>query len=62
MSRILKQPSGRVDNISFVIVRWEEMVRRQDERMGRQALAGDTKRAIMMDMRPAELERHLVLN
>lgn len=37
------------------------MVRRHDERTGRQALAGDTKRATMMDMCPAGLEKHLVL-
>lgn len=38
------------------------MARRQDERTGRQALTGDTKSAVMMDMCPVELGRHLVLN
>lgn len=38
------------------------MVRRQDERTGRQALTDDTKRAIVMDMCPPEMERHFVLN
>lgn len=37
-------------------------MRRQDGRTGRQASTDDTKRAIMTDMCPIELERHLVLN
>lgn len=62
MNRILKPPKGRDDNISFMIEPWEDTVRRQDERTGRPALSDDTKRAIMMFMCPAELDRHLVLN
>lgn len=38
------------------------MVRRQDERTGRQALTDDAKRAIMMDVCLDELKRHLALN
>lgn len=62
MSRILKPPKGKVDHIFFLIGKWEEVVRRQDERTGRQALADDMGRAIMMDTCPAELENHLILN
>lgn len=38
------------------------MVRCQDGRTGRQALADDTKRAIKMDMCLEELKRHLELH
>lgn len=62
MSKILRPPKGKVDNVSFLIEQWEEMVRKQDGRTGRQALTDDTKRAIMMKLCPPELERHLVLN
>lgn len=62
MSRIRKPPKSRVDNIVFLIEQWEEMVRRQDARTGRQILTDDTKRAIMMDICPAEFEKHLLLN
>lgn len=37
------------------------MVRRPGERTGRQTLTNDTKRVVMMDTCPPELERHLVL-
>lgn len=33
------------------------MMRRRDERTGRQALIDDTKRAIIMDMCPVKLEK-----
>lgn len=61
MITILTLPKGRVDNMSFLIGKLEELVRRQDERTGRQALTYDTKWAVMMDMCPPEVERHLVL-
>lgn len=48
--------------MSFLIENWKDMLRRQDEPPGRQALTDDTTRAIMMDMCSAELERHLMLN
>lgn len=53
---------GKLESMSWFIEKWEEMVRRQDERTGRQALTDDTKRAIVMDMCPVHLERHPVLN
>lgn len=62
MSKIWTPPKGKTDNLSFPIEEWEEMVRRQDQRTGRQALTDGTKKAIMMDMCPIELERRLVLN
>lgn len=62
MRTILKSPMGTIENSSFLIEKWKDMVRRQDERTGRQALADDTKRTIMMDMCPMELDRHLVPN
>lgn len=43
--------------MSFLIEKWEEMVRRQDEQTGPQAPIDDTKRAIMMDACLVELER-----
>lgn len=39
-----------------------EMVRPQDERTGRQTLTDDTAKAILMDMCPDALARHLMLN
>lgn len=62
MNRILKPPTGKVDNIVLLIEKWDEMVRRQDQSTGRQAQTDDTKRVIMMDMCLAEVERHLILN
>lgn len=50
MSNILKLPKGNIENTSFLIETWEEMVWRQDERTGRQAPPNDTKQASMMDM------------
>lgn len=38
------------------------MVRRQDESIARQALTDSAKRAIMMNMCPAEFQKHVVLN
>lgn len=61
MSRILERPAGKIDNISFLGGKWEDMARRHDGRIARQALADDMQRAIMMDMRPAGLDKHLVL-
>lgn len=61
MSRILKPPQGRVDNISFTFEQWNAMVDRQDQRTGRESMTEDTEIAIMMDMSPAELERHVLL-
>lgn len=58
----LAATESKISNVSFLIEKWEETVRRQDERTRRQALNDDTKRAIMMDMCPPELERHLLLN
>lgn len=46
---------GLVEHISFLIEELDEMVRRQDECTGREALADDTRRPIMMDMCPAKL-------
>lgn len=40
----------------------EDIVRCQDDRSSRQALTGDAKRAIMMDICRVESEGHLVLN
>lgn len=62
MSKILKPPKGKVESISFLMEKSDEMVRRPDERIRRQALTDDSKRAIMMGMCPPELQRHLVLN
>lgn len=62
MSKILKPPGGKVEHMSFFNEKRGAMVRRQDERTARLALTDDTKRAIMMDMCPPELERHRVLN
>lgn len=56
-SEILKPPRGEIDNLSPIVEKWEEMVRRRDGRTGRQALTDDTKRAIIMDMCESELER-----
>lgn len=60
--KILKPPNGTIVNISFLSERREERVRGQDQRSDRKALGDDAKRAIMMDMRSFELERHLVLS
>lgn len=49
--KILKPPMGRVENLSCLIEQWEEIVRRQDKRTGRQAVTDDTKRAINHDGR-----------
>lgn len=46
----------------FLMEKREDILRRQDERTGRQAFTDETKNTIMMDMCPAELERHLILN
>lgn len=44
MSMILKPPKENVEHIAFPVGTWEEMVRRQHERTGRQAITDDTKR------------------
>lgn len=62
MSKTLKPPKGNIETISIFLDQLQEMVCRQDEHTGRQALTDDAKRAIMMDMCPVELERHLMLN
>lgn len=36
--QIVKPPTRNIENAYFVAGEWEEMVRRQDERTGRQAL------------------------
>lgn len=56
--------ASRTGNIDHIVLheKWEVMVRRQDGRTGGQALADDTKRAMMIDTCPVQLERHLVLN
>lgn len=61
-SRILKPPQDNVENISFIIEKWEEMVKRRDGGTGRQALIGDTIPTMMMDMGPAELENCTILS
>lgn len=55
-------PQGKIDDISLFVEQWGNMVRRHDERTGRQALTDDTQIPIMMDMCPTELGRHLVLH
>lgn len=62
MSRILKPPKGKIDNISCLIEKCTEIDRRQDARTGRLALADETGRAMMMDICPAESGKHLVFN
>lgn len=62
MSRILKLPKGKANSISFVTEKWEDVVMRIGERTGRQALTDDMKRAIIMEKRPSECEKHLILN
>lgn len=62
MSKTVTPPKGKVHNITFQVEKWEEMVRRRDERTARNALTDDTSKAILMDMCPAELERHLMRN
>lgn len=39
LSSILKPPRGTVDNISYLIEKWERMVRRQKGRTDRQVLS-----------------------
>lgn len=62
MSKSLKPPKGKIEHLCFSSKRWEEMVRRQDESSGRQARTAGSKWAIMADICPVALERHLVLN
>lgn len=44
MSNILRPPKGKVENMSFRVGKWEEMVRRQDERTGGRSLTDETNR------------------
>lgn len=53
MSRMAKPPKGKLENVSFLIEKSEETVKRQDGRTGRQTLTDDMKRAKMMDVWPA---------
>lgn len=62
MSNILNAPSCKTGNVSLPTEKWEEMVRRQDDRTGRLALTNYTKRAIMKETCDAKSERHTVLN
>lgn len=62
MSNILTRFKGHVENIALSVETCQEMVRRQDEQAGRQALADDPQRASLMDMCPVGLERQLLLN
>lgn len=62
MNNILKHPKGRVDNIIFLVDKWEDMVRPQDDRTGRRSLTDETKQATLTDVCPTELERHLMFN
>lgn len=47
-------PNGSVENISFLLFCWEEMLRSQGRRNGRQALTHYMHRAILMNVCPAE--------
>lgn len=62
MSKTLKPPKGNIDNRECFIENGEERVRRQDERIGRQAMTDDTTLAMVMDMCLVDIERHLVLD
>lgn len=53
---------GEADKQSFLVMRWKEVVRGQDERTGRQAMPDDSQRATMTDMCPADLEQRLVFD
>lgn len=59
MNKILKPSRGTVDNITFLVETWADMVRRQGGRSGRQSLADETTCTILMDMCSVELERHI---
>lgn len=61
MSRVVKAQKGKVGDISFLIDNLEDMVRCQEDTTGTQAVIDGTKRAIIMDMCPAELDKHLII-
>lgn len=39
---------GEVDNINFLVEKWDKMVRRRDVRTARQVLIDDTKKPILL--------------
>lgn len=56
MSNMLTPPKGKVGHIFFSGSEMGQMVRRQDESTGRQALSGDAKRTILLGMCRVEVE------
>lgn len=58
---LLNFRKGDIENMSFLVEKLEQMVRRHGARTGRLALTDGTKRASTKDMSLVDLERHLVL-
>lgn len=62
MGKTLNPPKGKIDHMPFLIEKREDIVRRQGDRAGRQAVTDDTDKGKMMGMCPVESERHFAMN
>ena len=62
MNQILQPPKGKIDNITYLIEKWEELVQRQEMRTRTTILTESTRRTLLVNMCPDVLADHLMMH